>query len=263
MGDLFTFRPRPVEIMAQISSAVIRRLPFSAKAAAQLSVYIEKSSSSVRSEHGGLCQSFRKLALSPQEAQLSAALLKVASHHTGPGIVKYELPSLIKPLKITVPSLYNGKVLDKNLPPLTVDEKVDPSDLENKEIRDAPSEQVIEKQAARLIVIRRRMMNKHKLKKLRKKMRFEWLKIIQRREYRKEKEFQATQMGRIRFAEAFNAESFVADMLRQTKETPDPKFYKGKRLPKEIIYELMEKDKQKKVKNEQAKKEKLMRWQDI
>merc|ERR1712008_400727 len=100
------------------------------------------------------------------------------------------------------------------------------------------------------------MMNKHKLKKLRKKMRFEWLKIIQRREYRKEKEFQATQMGRIQFAEAFNAESYVADMLRQTKETPDPKFYKGKRLHKEIIYELMEKDKQKKVKNEQAKKKK-------
>lgn len=33
------------------------------------------------------------------------------------------------------------------------------------------------KQAARLIVIRRRKMKKHKLKKLRKKMKFEWAKV--------------------------------------------------------------------------------------
>lgn len=33
------------------------------------------------------------------------------------------------------------------------------------------------KQAARLIVIRRRKMRKHKLKKLRKRMKFEWLKV--------------------------------------------------------------------------------------
>lgn len=38
--------------------------------------------------------------------------------------------------------------------------------------------QKIEKQAARLVVIRKRKMKKHKLKKLRKKMKFEWAKVI-------------------------------------------------------------------------------------
>jgi hypothetical protein len=43
------------------------------------------------------------------------------------------------------------------------------------EAPDTPNK--IEKRAARLIVIRRTKMNKHKLRKLRKKMHFKWLKV--------------------------------------------------------------------------------------
>uniref|UniRef100_A0A182ST98 DUF1713 domain-containing protein n=1 Tax=Anopheles maculatus TaxID=74869 RepID=A0A182ST98_9DIPT len=91
------------------------------------------------------------------------------------------------------------------------------------------------KQAARLIVIRRRKMRKHKLRKLRKRMKFEWLKIRQRRELKKEKLFQAELVGQIREAEKFSAEAYVASKLRQATDVPLPRFWKGKRLPQFII----------------------------
>ncbi|XP_062565286.1 uncharacterized protein LOC134227650 [Armigeres subalbatus] len=90
-------------------------------------------------------------------------------------------------------------------------------------------------QAARLIVIRRRKMRKHKLKKLRKKMKFEWAKVRQRRELRKEKAFQAGLISQIKEAERFSAEMYVAEKLRQANEIPIPRFWKGKRLPQFII----------------------------
>ncbi|XP_062712061.1 uncharacterized protein LOC115268075 [Aedes albopictus] len=90
-------------------------------------------------------------------------------------------------------------------------------------------------QAARLIVIRRRKMRKHKLKKLRKKMKYEWAKVRQRRELRKEKAFQAGLISQIKEAERFSAEMYVAEKLRQANDTPIPRFWKGKRLPQFII----------------------------
>lgn len=54
-----------------------------------------------------------------------------------------------------------------------------------------PAVDVDEIQAARLIVIRRKKMKKHKLKKLRKRMKYVWAKVRQKRELRKEKAFQA------------------------------------------------------------------------
>ncbi|XP_052861046.1 uncharacterized protein LOC128268076 [Anopheles cruzii] len=91
------------------------------------------------------------------------------------------------------------------------------------------------KQAARLIVIRRRKMRKHKLKKLRKRMKFEWLKVRQRRELRKEKLFQAELINQIKAAEKFSAEAYVAEKLRLAKTTPLPRFWKGRRLPEFLI----------------------------
>lgn len=94
-------------------------------------------------------------------------------------------------------------------------------------------------QAAVLIGIRRRKMRKHKLKKLRKKMKFEWAKVRQRRELRKEKAFQAVLIAQIKEAEKFSAEQYVADKLRQANETPIPKYWNGKRLPEFIMKEKM------------------------
>ncbi|XP_037805284.1 uncharacterized protein LOC119599555 isoform X2 [Lucilia sericata] len=94
-------------------------------------------------------------------------------------------------------------------------------------------------EAARMIVVRRRKMKKHKLKKLRRKMKFEWAKVRQRREMRKEKAFQAKLIAQIKDAEAFNAEKFVADKLQKAKETPLPRYWKGRRLPAFIIKEKL------------------------
>ncbi|XP_013118462.2 uncharacterized protein LOC106095711 isoform X2 [Stomoxys calcitrans] len=94
-------------------------------------------------------------------------------------------------------------------------------------------------EAARMIVIRRRKMKKHKLKKLRRKMKFEWAKVRQRREMRKEKAFQAKLIAQIKDAEAFNAAKYVADKIQQAKETPLPRHWKGRRLPAFIIKEKL------------------------
>lgn len=82
-----------------------------------------------------------------------------------------------------------------------------------KDISAPPAGNVTEKIAARLIVIRRRKMKKHKLRKLRKRMKFEWAKIRQRRELRKEKKFQAGLLRQIKKAESFDAKQFVARKL--------------------------------------------------
>jgi len=95
------------------------------------------------------------------------------------------------------------------------------------------------KKAERLIVIRKRKMKKHKLKKLRRKMKFEWAKVRQRREMRKEKAFQAKLLAQIKDAEAFSAEKYVAENLRKAEETPLPRFWKGRRLPAFIIKEKL------------------------
>lgn len=100
----------------------------------------------------------------------------------------------------------------------------------------APNENKTDKmEAAKMIVVRRRKMKKHKLKKLRRKMKFEWAKVRQRREMRKEKAFQAKLIAQIKEAEAFNAAKYVSDKLQKAKETPLPRYWKGRRLPAFII----------------------------
>ncbi|XP_054725656.1 uncharacterized protein LOC129235690 isoform X2 [Anastrepha obliqua] len=94
-------------------------------------------------------------------------------------------------------------------------------------------------EAARLIVIRRRKMKKHKLKKLRRKMKFEWAKVRQRREMRKEKAFQAKLIAQVKAGEAFNAEQYVEEQLRTANENPLPRTWKGRRLPAFIIKEKL------------------------
>lgn len=54
------------------------------------------------------------------------------------------LPSLVKPVVVTLPSLYNEAAVEKEMPPaLNILEKVDP--LIKEEIKEAPSDQVIDK----------------------------------------------------------------------------------------------------------------------
>lgn len=112
-------------------------------------------------------------------------------------------------------------------------------EITNKTDLDLPTNVVKEIECARLIGIRRRKMKKHKLKKLRKRMKFEWAKVRQRREMRKEKAFQAKLISQIKLAEKFSAEQYVAEKIRLATETPLPRYWKGKRLPAFLIKEKL------------------------
>lgn len=73
--------------------------------------------------------------------------------------------------------------------------------------------------SSRLIVIRRKKMNKHKLKKLRRRMYYEFLKIRMRREAKIEKAFQTELLSQIADAEAFNAEIWAKDILTRSQSS--------------------------------------------
>lgn len=79
------------------------------------------------------------------------------------------------------------------------------------------------KEAAVMIEIRRLKMKKHKRKKLLKKMKFVFAKRKLRRRLRKEKIFQAELLAKIKDAEQFSAEQYVADKLARLKVEPQRK----------------------------------------
>lgn len=97
--------------------------------------------------------------------------------------------------------------------------------LTNTEMIDPVSINEERKEAVRMIVIRRKKMKKHKLKKLRKKLKFVRAKIRQKRELKKEKEFQAILIAQCKEAEAFSAEKYVADKLNAYNEKPPIPFW--------------------------------------
>jgi len=70
-------------------------------------------------------------------------------------------------------------------------------------------------------------------------MKFEWAKVRQRREMRKEKAFQAVLIARIKDAENFSAEAYINEKFRQAYEPPFPRTWKGKRLPVFIMRQLI------------------------
>ena len=82
----------------------------------------------------------------------------------------------------------------------------------------SPDMPKMEKQAARMIVIRRRKMKKHKLRKLRKVRKFEYRRMALKRKTLREKEFQMKLMAQINEAEKFDAKSYVEEMIRISKE---------------------------------------------
>ncbi|CAH1966685.1 unnamed protein product [Acanthoscelides obtectus] len=97
----------------------------------------------------------------------------------------------------------------------------------------------IPKEAIRIIVIRRKKMKKHKLRKLRKRMKFVWAKLRQKRELKKEKAFQAVLIHQIKEAEQFSAEKYVQERIDKLNEIVVPRFWNGRRLPEFLIREKM------------------------
>lgn len=109
-------------------------------------------------------------------------------------------------------------------------------ELIEKEILE-PTNNVIEKQAARLIVIRRAKMKKHKWRKLQKKMKFTFARRRQKRELKKEKAFQAVLVARVKEAEKFDAEAFVARQLEIAHWERPITHVRNRRAPDWVIRE--------------------------
>lgn len=104
------------------------------------------------------------------------------------------LGSPILPVSINLPTVIKKKIIDKPNPciPLRI-----PKPTVSLPLIDPLVDNANEIQAARLIVIRRKKMKKHKLRKLRKRMKYVWAKVRQKREMRKEKAFQAELLGQV------------------------------------------------------------------
>ncbi|GBM78949.1 hypothetical protein AVEN_40513-1 [Araneus ventricosus] len=85
-----------------------------------------------------------------------------------------------------------------------------------------PSKRIIKKEAVRMILIRRRKMRKHKLKKLRKRMKFVFQKIKEKRQLRKEQEFRRELLSQVETAEKFDAKSYVDQVLHTIRYHPKP-----------------------------------------
>lgn len=104
------------------------------------------------------------------------------------------LGSPTSPISITLPTVVKKKIIDKPNPciPLRI-----PRPTVSLPLVDPLADNANEIQAARLIVIRRKKMKKHKLRKLRKRMKYVWAKVRQKREMRKEKAFQAELLGQV------------------------------------------------------------------
>lgn len=77
------------------------------------------------------------------------------------------------------------------------------------------------------IVIRRKKMKKHKLRKWRKRYYFEVAKRKQRRMLLNEKEFQASLLARIKEGEKFSAEEYVRTKLEKAKPIKPNKWFEG------------------------------------
>ncbi|XP_076240156.1 uncharacterized protein LOC143182801 [Calliopsis andreniformis] len=133
----------------------------------------------------------------------------------------------------------------KNIPSMEDPLKQKPSQhdfpLEDKSIELPSTENVIEKLAVRLVVIRRKKMKKHKRRKLRKRMKFVWAKIRHKRNVLKEKVFQAELFAKIEEAEAFDAKEHVKERIALSEKEVIRKTYRGEVLPESMIKEFLEK----------------------
>jgi hypothetical protein len=128
-----------------------------------------------------------------------------------------QYPFIIPPMiPIESPGIGNG--INQKLPSIWRIEKCDPVPEAYREIHAPTLDHLkIEKQAARLVRIRRSKMNKHQYKKLKKRMGRTWAKYRQRRKMRRLKVFYTTQSSIIEKAKAFDPEVYVRTYIQAAK----------------------------------------------
>ena len=96
-----------------------------------------------------------------------------------------------------------------------------------KVIRDPVEKPVVRKHAIRMIVLRRRKMKKHQLKRLWERMYLKFRAYRVTREKTKELEFRGRLAGKVNQARQFNAEKYVEEYLSDYHTILTPKTYKG------------------------------------
>eukprot|EP00092_Neocalanus_flemingeri_P021240 GFUD01023014.1.p1 GENE.GFUD01023014.1~~GFUD01023014.1.p1 ORF type:complete len:282 (+),score=70.50 GFUD01023014.1:60-848(+) len=131
-----------------------------------------------------------------------------------------------------------------------------------KQIKEPLSHAIVKKHAIRMIVLRRRKMKKHQLKKLWQRMYLKFRANRQAREKKKEYEFRGKLAAKVADARKFSAQKYVEDYLNDYHTPLLPKTYKGKRLPEWLIKELLEQDKEH-VKETALRGKELTTAQDI
>jgi len=120
------------------------------------------------------------------------------------------------------------------------------SEVKEPEIKTRISEPItirIKKHAARMLLVRRRKMKKHKLKRLWDRMYLKFLANKSQSKKRSEIQFRGRLAAKVNEARKFDAEAYVKKYLTELHTPLIPATYKGKRLPQWLIVELMENDK--------------------
>jgi len=179
--------------------------------------------------------------LSQIQASTSPLFLRVSlqkSEITLPQSQVIRMPSLIRipqPWSTPSPRSYQKDILD-------------PSSNLSFTI-EAPTPVQEKKQAIRMIVIRRIKMNKHKLKKLRRKMKIVWAKVRLRRATWREKNFLNERMAQVKAAMKFDAKTHVAQLISNVRDrhVPEPWIQKG--MPDSFVQEQL------KIRAEEKKRE--------
>ncbi|XP_033225372.1 uncharacterized protein LOC117178189 [Belonocnema kinseyi] len=100
-------------------------------------------------------------------------------------------------------------------------------------------ENIIEKHAVRMIIVRRHKMKVHKLKKLRKKMKYVNMKVKKRRKLRREKGFKKHIFNIVHNAEKFNPKRYVRERLQLLTREILPTRWRGEILPPAVIREFV------------------------
>ncbi|KAG8182085.1 hypothetical protein JTE90_008619 [Oedothorax gibbosus] len=140
--------------------------------------------------------------------------LNASNIHSSPGFIDFVANNLNKRLYTPTNTINSIKVYnDININPILIEDRIN-----RVEILDPQT--VVKKEAIRMINIRRKKMKKHKLIKLRKKMKFVFAKIRMRKELRIEQAFRTELLTKVEAADKFDAAEYVRNILDTIRYQP-------------------------------------------
>lgn len=217
----------------------------------------------INKQSNTIARYYSPYALKVQNNVLSPYLLKNETHAAYPEMHVKFMPNTLNidfgnpdnPIKKNINELPLSKIITSIQEPVIQQSIQDKLPSLDKSYELPTMENVTEKLAVRLIVIRRKKMKKHKRKKLRRKMKFIWEKIRARRNVAKEKAIQADLLSKIKNAETFDVKAYVDEKLAFIKKERIPRTYRGEILPEAMIKQFL--DEKRKKKEEKRNKPRL------